>query len=213
MNFMEEVNAFNRAAGDYDKWFDEHANWFLSEVAALKLAVPKTGRGLEIGVGTGKFARELGVETGVEPSENMAALAIKRGIRVVPGYAEDLPFPDTSFDYAIMITVDCFLQNVSKAFEEAWRILKPGGSVIIGMIDESSPLGKKYQKLKRNNPFYKSANFHEVDELKILLEKAGFHNFSFWQSLINTKAEVFETPLEGYVKGGFVVIKAQKNNR
>lgn len=207
---MEEVNAFNRAAADYDKWFDEHANWFLSELAALKLAIPKIGRGIEIGVGTGRFAQELGIKTGVEPSENMAAVAIKRGIKVVSGYAEDLPFPDTSFDYTLMITVDCFLQNVSKAFEEAWRVTKPGGSIIIGMIDKSSPLGKKYQEFKSNNPFYKSAHFHEVDELKLLLENVGFHNFRFWQTLVNTKEEVFEAAKEGYGKGGFVVIKAEK---
>lgn len=207
---MEEVNAFNRAAGDYDQWFEQHSNWFLSELAALKLAVPKTGKGIEIGIGTGRFARELGIKTGVEPSENMAAIALQRGIEVFPGYAEELPFPDTSFDYTLMITVDCFLQDVFKAFKEAWRVTRPGGSFMLGMIDKSSPLGKKYQELKSKNPFYRSARFHEVEEMKILLKAAGFQNFHFWQTLINTKEEVFEAPLEGYGKGGFVVIKAQK---
>ncbi len=206
---MEEVKAFNRAALEYDKWFEEHANWFSSEVAALKLAVPKTGKGIEIGVGTGRFAGELGIETGVEPSENMAAIASKRGIRVFPGYAEELPKPDVSFDYTLMVTVDCFLQNLTKAFKEAWRITKPGGS-IIGMIDKSSPLGRRYQEHKKDNPFYKSARFHDVEEMKILLEEAGFQDLSFWQTLVNMKEEVFEQPIEGYGKGGFVVIKAQK---
>ncbi|MGM0934941.1 MAG: class I SAM-dependent methyltransferase [Bacteroidota bacterium] len=207
---MEEVKAFNCAALEYDKWFEEHTNWFSSELAALKLAVPKTGKGIEIGFGTGRFARELGIETGVEPSEKMAAVASKRGIRVIQGYAEDLPIPNVSFDYSLMVTVDCFLQDVAKAFKEAWRITKPGGSIIIGMIDKSSPLGRKYQEQKKDNPFYKSARFHDVKEIKDLLEEAGFQNLSFWQTLVNTKEEVFEQPIKGYGKGGFVVIKAQK---
>ena len=209
---MEEVNAFNRAAEDYDKWFDEHSKWYLSEVEALKLAVPKTGNGIEIGVGTGRFARELGITTGVEPAENMAAVATQRGIRVIPGFAEALPVSDMTFDYTVMITVDCFLQDISKAFEEACRITKPGGAIIIGMIDKSSPLGKKYQELKGNNPFYRSAHFHIVEEIRKQLETAGFHNFSFWQTLVNINEELIEKPLEGYGNGGFVVIRAQKRD-
>jgi len=207
---MEEVSAFNRAATDYDKWFDEHFNWYLSEVAALKPAVPKTGKGIEIGVGTGRFASRLGVTTGVEPAENMAAVATQRGIGVIKGFAEDLPVSNITFDYAVMITVDCFLQDTLKAFEEAWRILKPGGEIVIGMIDKSSALGEKYQELKGDNPFYRSAHFHSVDEIRTQLEAAGFHNFSFWQTLVNIKEELLEEPLEGYGKGGFVVIKALK---
>lgn len=207
---MEEVKAFNRAAPEYDKWFEEHHNWFSSEVDALKQAVPKTEKGIEIGVGTGRFAGELGIETGVEPSEKMAAIASERGIRVFQGYAEDLPIPDVSFDYSLMVTVDCFLQDVTKAFKEAWRITKPGGFIIIGMIDKSSPLGRKYQEHKKDNPFYRSANFHDVKEIKDLLDEAGFQDFSFWQCLVNTEKEILEQPKKGYGEGGFVVIKALK---
>ncbi|MGM1055732.1 MAG: class I SAM-dependent methyltransferase [Bacteroidota bacterium] len=207
---MEEVDAFNRAAEDYDKWFDTHADWFSSELAALKMAVPKSGKGIEIGVGTGRFARELGIKTGVEPSENMAALASERGIEVLSGYAEDLPVEDAVFDYTLMVTVDCFLQDLLKAFKEARRITKPGGAIIIGMISKSSHLGKNYEQKKKDNPFYKSARFHEVEEAKKLLEQAGFQNFSFWQTLVNPEEETSEKPLQGFEKGGFVVIKAEK---
>lgn len=207
---MEEVKAFDRAALEYDRWFDEHAGWFSSELAALKLAILKTGRGLEIGVGTGRFARELRINAGVEPSKNMAAMALNRGINVFAGYAEDPPVEDSFFDYTLMVTVDFFLQDFLKAFKEAWRVTKPGGALFIGMIDKSSPLGEKYQEKKKNNSFYRSARFHEVQEIRTLLKKAGFQKFSFWQTLFNTKEETVEKPLEGFGKGGFGVIKAQK---
>lgn len=207
---MEEVKAFNKAAGAYDTWFDTHSAWFSSELAALRMAVPKTGKGLEIGVGTGRFASELGIKTGVEPSENMAVIASERGIEVLSGYAEDLPVEDAAFDYTLMVTVDCFLKDLLKAFKEAWRITKPGGAIIIGMISKSSPLGKNYERKKKDNPFYRSARFHEVQQVKNLLEQAGFQNFSFWQTLLNPEAETLEEPVKGFEKGGFVVIKAEK---
>lgn len=79
------------------------------------------------------------------------------------------------------------------------------------MIDKSSSLGKKYQERKDDNPFYRSAHFHDVEEIKFFLRNAGFKNFSFWQTLLKPKEEVIEEPLEGYGKGGFVVIKAYKS--
>ncbi len=57
----------------------------------------------------------------------MAELARQRGIEVFEGMAETLPFADCSFDFAVMVTVVCFLNNVAQAFREACRILNPTG--------------------------------------------------------------------------------------
>jgi ubiquinone/menaquinone biosynthesis C-methylase UbiE len=207
---MKETEEFDRGVGDYDKWFDVHAGWFSSELAALRLATPESGRGIEIGVGTGKFALELDIHVGIEPAENMAAAARGSGIEVIPGFAEKIPLEDASFDFALMVTVDCFLQNVADAFAEAYRILKPGGAIIIGMIDKSSPLGQKYQKHKHDNPFYKYARFHDPAEISLGLEKVGFKDFQYWQTLTDPLNEEAEQPESGFGKGGFVVIKASK---
>jgi ubiquinone/menaquinone biosynthesis C-methylase UbiE len=63
---------------------------------------------VEIGVGTGRFASALGVPLGVEPSESMRRIARKRGIEVISGKAEALPFRDGCLDYVLMVTV-CLL--------------------------------------------------------------------------------------------------------
>lgn len=210
---MEKINAFNKRAEEYDRWFDDHRTWFLGEVAALKMAVPSTGTGLEVGVGSGRFAGELGIATGVEPAENMAAIAAQRGIRVMAGIAEELPFEAASFDFLLMVTVDCFLQNAAKAFAEAYRVLRPSGTIIIGMIDKASPLGQKYQELKNHDPFYRHAQFHEPGEITGELEMAGFCGFSYWQTLRNAAEDPVEEPSTGYGEGGFVVIRAQKNDK
>lgn len=55
------------------------------------------GPSLEIGVGTGRFAEALGIEYGVDVSGRVLELAKRRGITVVEGSGENLPFRDESF--------------------------------------------------------------------------------------------------------------------
>ncbi len=50
--------------------------WFIgAELAAVESLWPATGQGLEIGVGTGRFAVPLGIKIGVEPARAMAEIA------------------------------------------------------------------------------------------------------------------------------------------
>jgi SAM-dependent methyltransferase len=82
----------------YEAWFGEHEAAYISELLALRPFVPWEGRGLEIGAGSGRFAARLGMQLGLDPSRAMLAYAAARGIEVVEGTAEDLPFADGSFD-------------------------------------------------------------------------------------------------------------------
>jgi len=75
----------------YDRWFEEHKAAYVSELLALRPYVPWEGRGLEIGVGTARFAGPLGVRVGVDPAVRMLARAACRGIEPVAGTAEALP--------------------------------------------------------------------------------------------------------------------------
>lgn len=205
---MENADVFEQNAKLYDRWFDEHPVWFQSEVNAFTKAIPDIGMGLSIGVGTGRFAEMFNIGYGIDPAEKMARIAEKRDIQTHIAKAEDIPFDTDSFDYAVMITTACFLDNIPKAFQETRRLLKPNGRFIIGMIDRNSPLGQKYQENKQENPFYRHANFHSVDEITDYLKDAGFGSFEYWQTLITASEEEEEEPKQGYGEGGFVVIKA-----
>ncbi|KAA0888393.1 class I SAM-dependent methyltransferase [Oryzomonas rubra] len=202
-------SSFNENAADYDIWFDSNSDLYQAELQALRLFIPGNKNGIEIGVGTGRFAVPLGIPIGVEPAPQMAELARQRGIVVVEGIAEVLPFADSSFDFAVMVTVVCFLDDVLQAFREAFRILKPSGLLIVGFIDRESELGRKYNQKKAHSMFYRDATFYSVNELEALLVKAGFSAFSYRQTLLPEESSLL-TVKDGYGSGGFVVVCAHK---
>lgn len=207
-----DFSEFDQHALEYDTWYDKNAGIYQSEVLAIRQAIPENKTGIEVGVGTGRFARTFGIKIGIEPSEYMANVAEQRGIKVVRALAENIPLAEHSYDFALMVTTDCFLTDISKAFSEVNRILKPGGEFVLGMIDKNSSLGKKYELKKSGNKFYKKAHFHSPKEITELLKQAGFIDFHYWQTLINPDKNEIEKPSTSYGKGGFVVIKADKVN-
>lgn len=204
------ISAFDQYALEYDQWFEKHNALYQSELTAIEKAIPKHKTGIEIGTGTGRFAQPFHIHVGVEPSENMALLAEQRGMKVYRAVAETLPLENSSFDFALMVTTVCFLDDIPKAFNEVYRILKPHGEIILGIIDKNSPLGKKYQEEKSSNKFYRDAHFHSTEEITALLKNSGFHHFQYWQTLTQANEEETEQPQQGSGKGSFVVIKASK---
>lgn len=100
--------------------------------------------------------------------------------------------------------------GIGTALKGAYRVLKENGEIIIGLIDKNSYLGKRYEKIKKNNKFYKDARFYSVDEIINLLEFHNFCGFVFYQILVNPNKRVMEKPQTGYGKGSFVVVKSAK---
>lgn len=209
---INSFKVFDENALDYDDWFNRHKIAYQSELLAIKEAIPLQKKGIEIGVGTGRFAAHFDIKHGVEPSENMAQIAEQRGIKVWRAVAENLPIESESFDYALLVTTVCFLNDIPKAFSEIRRILKPEGEIILAIIDKNSELGKKYEMRKAENKFYKDAHFHSTEEITELVEKADFGKFEYWQTLFKENSTQIEQPREGFGEGSFVVIKAQKQN-
>jgi ubiquinone/menaquinone biosynthesis C-methylase UbiE len=202
--------AFDQNTLEYDQWFEKHSAVYKSEIMAIQQAILQNKKGIEIGVGTGRFAEPLNIKFGVEPSENMARIAEQRGITVYRAYAENLPIDNATFDFVLMVTTVCFLSDIPESFSEVHRILKPNGKIILGIIDKNSELGKKYEKEKSSNKFYQDAHFHSTEELTALLQQSGFENFQYWQTLTSLKENEIEKPIKGYGQGSFVVIKANK---
>lgn len=212
---MPGVNAFDKNVQQYEEWFANNPFAYVSELHAVQELLPGMGSGIEIGMGTGRFSAPLGIKQGIEPSRAMAEVAKKKGLDIVSGVAENLPYKDSEFDFGLMVTTVCFLDDIERAFREAYRVLKPRGSFIIGFVDKNSPIGKSYEQLKTESLFYKAATFYSVDDLLVHLKKAGFLKFRFCQTLFGPLQNMREPSevKEGVGEGSFVVIRAEKSEK
>lgn len=207
------LQIFEESAQEYDAWFDRNRLVYESEIRALKRFMGSGGIGLEIGVGTGRFAAPLGIEVGVEPATSMADMARQRGIMVIRAVGEFLPYQRHSFDRVVMITVICFLRDPFLVLTEATRVLKPGGQLLIGMIDKDSPLGLSYEAHKQESRFYRQANFYSIGQALEWLARLNYRQVEVCQTLFHQPSRIthLEPVREGHGDGGFVVIAAQKH--
>lgn len=209
---MTDRSVFHRQAQHYDVWFERNAHAYASEVKALRTFIPNLGAGLEVGVGTGRFAVPLGIRMGVEPARAMAVIARQRGITVYEARAEALPFSDASFDFVMIVTTLCFLDDPVQAIREAKRVLMPGGRIVIGMIDRETPFGKAYERRKQKSAFYRLAHFHSVMQVIAWLQTVGFTAIRTCQTLFAFLEEMtaVDPVKEGHGQGGFAVITGYK---
>ncbi len=209
---MPRTEPFDKYINDYEIWFEENKFVYESELEAVKHFIPSGKIGIEIGIGTGRFALPTGIKEGIEPSASMRKLAEQKGLIVYEGTAEEIPLPDESYDFALMVTTICFVDDVNKAFQEVKRILKPNGSFVIGLVDKNSPLGRSYEKMKEQNKFYRLATFYSTDDVINLFDEHGFINVEIVQTVFGSISEIKckQDYKSGYGEGGFVVISASK---
>lgn len=210
---MIKLSPFDEYIEAYERWFDEHPVLFESEIAAIReqfKRLPENIRGIQVGIGTGIYATELGLKEGVEPSEDMRKIAISKGLDVLDGKAEFLPYRDYQFDFVLFVTI-CHFKDIDKALREAFRVLKPDGSLIIGFIEKNRLIGQQYEAKRSTSRFYKQARFYSVEEVIMLLQKNRFKNLSFVQTLSKgLDTDEVEYPIDGFDKGSFIVVKASK---
>ena len=121
---------------------------------------------VEIGVGTGHFARSFDRAgwsvVGVDISAPMLLEAVRRGgPPVALGDALRLPFEDLGFDVAALVTVLEFVADPEQVIREAARVSRRG--LVIGALNRSSRLGRRVRNAS-DEP-WRSAHLLTVAEL------------------------------------------------
>jgi ubiquinone/menaquinone biosynthesis C-methylase UbiE len=170
-------------AAVYDRLIKGAERKFLGPHRAW-LARGLSGRVLDVGSGTGlsfaHYAAEVDV-IGVEPDPHMLkrararAEALGRRIALLEVGAEELPFPDASFDAAVVALVLCTVQNLEQALGELRRVLRPGGELrFLEHVRASSPGWSRFQDLV--TPFWTKVGggCHPNRATVTAIERAGF---------------------------------------
>lgn len=212
---------FDTFAERYDRWYDKlfgKAAFKLEKECIESLCKNLEGPFLEIGVGTGRFAVALKLEYGVDKSIEVLKFARKRGIEVIQGEGENLPFTDACFGAIFIVVTLCFVDEPLKVLKEAARVLKGDGLVILGLILKESHWASFYEKKgEEGNVFYKIAKFYTMNDLKSMLKNVGLQISGVRSTILQPPTEEplhFEVSREGYYKEtGFVAIKTQKRNK
>ena len=208
----ETASIFNENWKAYDDWFDDHPAIFQSEIKAIKKVAPSSGQGLEIGVGTARFASIFPVKFGLDPSLNMLKAAKEREVKVIQGVGEFLPFKDESFHFVLIVVTICFVSDPRKVLRESLRVLKREGVLILGIIDRESSWGRYYESRAAHSKFYKAARFFSSQDILNLLNYIPGALSNTYQTLLHPPPELKKTeePQPGHGKGGFVVFKWMK---
>jgi SAM-dependent methyltransferase len=211
-----KIQVFNSLASHYDAWFEKEGRLiFASEVEALRKVLPLLPKPwIEVGVGSGRFAQALGADIGLDPSSKLLEMARYRGVSVLLGRSEGMPFKNGVFGTIFIIVTLCFVDSPRKTLGEAARLLRNGGKVVLGMVLRDSPWGQLYQtKKETGHRFYKYARFYDYDEIEMFLRQTDFSIEKVISTLFQRPGGVnhIELPRQGFsADAGFTVILAGK---
>jgi len=136
---------------------------------------------LDVGCYTGVFveiAQRHGWDAwGVEPSRWAVAQAQARGLHVVQGTLGTADLPEATFDVVTMWDVIEHVPDPRGALREVYRLLRPGGLVVVHTIDIESPfarlMGARWPWLMEMHIYYFSRC-----TLRAMLEGSGFQVLS-----------------------------------
>lgn len=167
-------------ASEYDIYYQTETGKLVDKIEKEIVSVhlrklPKTNW-LELGCGTGhwtEFFSECGLQlTAVDNSEAMLKIARSKNMENVEftnADANRLPFPDDHFSGIISITMLEFVDDLGLVLNEIDRVLKPGGTLVLGCLNALSEPGKN----KNNDPVFQHAHFFTQDEIIEMLTRLG----------------------------------------
>jgi ubiquinone/menaquinone biosynthesis C-methylase UbiE len=225
------MSFFDKQANSYDAWYHVPMGEFIDEVETrLAFSMFKAEKGmkvLDVGCGTGNFSVKLAQEgcqiTGIDISEEMLKIAREKASKNHDLSMEfklmdvnQLDFDDATFDAVFSMTAFEFIKEPAHGYAEMFRVLKPGGQLLIGVIRKDSNWGEYYIEKAKSKPdsvFY-FANMQSLEQMKALdrdnLVESGeclFVPHDGEESLMNWEEEKRLSRTE---KGSFICVLFKK---
>ncbi|MFM9413071.1 class I SAM-dependent methyltransferase [Peptococcus simiae] len=193
---------FAEKSKEYDAWYETPLGRFVDAretECALSILPLDLGKSLlDAGCGTGRFTLKMSLlghaMTGIDLSPEMLEIA-KHKLKfagLAPRFHEmditNMDFADNSFDGLVSMALFEFVHEAEKALEECFRVVRPGGYVMIGTITGNSSWGEEYKThMPREDSVFHQAAFKTMEEMKQL----------FPDYLLAAKESVFIPPTAG----------------
>jgi ubiquinone/menaquinone biosynthesis C-methylase UbiE len=110
-------------------------------------------------------------------------------VRTVVGRAEEMPFPESSFDAAIYVASLQFIEDYRKALEQTARVLRPEGRLIVLLLNPESDFFKR--KLRDPNSYVRKIKHTELKGIEeVIAEYFNMHS----EYLLGVKGDaIFES--------------------
>ena len=198
---MADDALFDSKADTYDNWYTTPLGAYEDELEnALVFRHVGGIRGktvLDVGCGTGLYSIRLsegGADvTAVDISLKMIEIARRkahdRGQYIWYDEADmaKLPYENRTFDMVVSITALEFAADPLLALMEMARVLRPGGKLVVGVLNNDSPWADaRRERAKREASIYGAAHFFSSSDLRSLFHRTGTFGALTMESCIYT---------------------------
>jgi ubiquinone/menaquinone biosynthesis C-methylase UbiE len=172
--------AFDPVSQLYDQWYEIPLGKIVDELekdllyGLARVDVP--GRAMDVGTGTGHFAADLANRgwqvVGLDLSAAMLAVAKEKPANTawIRADAAALPCASREFDLVLSVTALEFVARRQEAVREMWRLVNPGGSLVVAVLNAWSPWAwaRRREGQGQETPFSHAHFFTPLEFLSLL---------------------------------------------
>lgn len=179
---QKTIDSYNKHAKKYDEdtidFWDRFPRTFLNKFIEVS-----SGKVLDIGSGPGRdglLLKQAGLDVVcIDASEEMVRMSTERGLESIVGDLVSLPFGDSTFDavWAYTSLLHIHKSEIGNSLKEIKRVLKPGGTFGLGMMEGDGEEYKVTSKVSEPRLF----SYYSKAELEDLLRQFGFEVLYFEQ--------------------------------
>ncbi len=179
-------NIFNTWPEKYDQWFQTLIGRLVEEYEVKlileMLQIVPGQRILDAGCGTGVFTRHLltaeaqvdGLEISLPMLKRAKEKLVGYPFRSIQGDMLHLPFQDNRFDKFLSVTAIEFIEEAGAAVQEAFRVTRPGGCIVVATLNSLSPwASRRKEAARKGHPLFRQAIFRSPAEIRALTAIEG----------------------------------------
>ncbi len=232
-NLSRSRSYYDEFSSGYERHRHQGYHQFIDDLEVALSREHCQGRVLEAGCGTGLILRRLAVDAteaiGLDLSAGMLAWARARGLKVLQGSVDAVPFPDDYFDAVVSFKVLAHVPTIAETVAELVRVTRPGGYLVlefynrhslrhlIKVLKQPTRIGRSYTDADVYTRYDSLADVRSylpagkaellrVHGVRVLTPSSHFHSVPVIKNLLTT-AERFaaSAPLLRHL-GGFMVV-------